>query len=739
MKIRAKTFVSAAVLAGIAGSAGAQVYMSKVFVNPPGSNDDTREFIEITGTPNRRLDGYAIAGLDGLMQKYYVLGSLAGGPPALQPEVDEFFSLDGLSLGANGILVIGIGTSSNYSTLLSDTNFQRWNTIWNGGLDVPGKLQNDGSHTVVMIRRRPGTTQADPTNPAGVLWGKDGVIDAEYSTNESADVCSGGSNPGTPCYAASDCTGGTCLPGLADRFGDGQLDRGNLNGYGGFTPDLIGKLTPGDPSDDVEIVDEVSWEQDHGQEYDTDDRRADVGSNSGGLKERKVHNLGDPQGFNPDVLVRVDYRTKGAGWNHVAGATGQAPGDKNWQDTATEQWIRGESLTGASGQGSSPYFYLDNTPNSDPNSIQPYQTNVPKWLADGSAPDFDFSTLSYQIMAGRVNPLAVAFIPGDANRDGACNQQDIDKIASVFGDADWIFSNAWGGSPEGNDVDPSTQTRPWDLDGTGDNGIEPSDLQWALNFQGNTDGRVVGVRYDSTTASTTGVVLNSPAGMSVTVGRSFEFSCGATIDNLYVGDIFTMYVSAQVTGGANTTAGQQNGVMQFVQDVTISGGGVIKVLAVAPAGAYATTREAIQVLAGAGGDLGVGSINGYTTSFTQGLGSAATLYAVTFQAVGLGSVNVGVRADDMARFAAGTPRGVKLGHAGGAGNPGAATYPSAIAVTVANECRSDFDRTGFTDTEDYDAFVRAFEAGDQCADFDLTGFVDTDDFDAFVRAFQDGC
>ncbi len=54
-------------------------------------------------------------------------------------------------------------------------------------------------------------------------------------------------------------------------------------------------------------------------------------------------------------------------------------------------------------------------------------------------------------------------------------------------------------------------------------------------------------------------------------------------------------------------------------------------------------------------------------------------------------------------------------------------------------CKADFDHTGFVDTDDFDAFIHAFEAGDESADFDGTGFVDTDDFDAFVHAFEAGC
>ncbi|MBL8963749.1 MAG: hypothetical protein KF787_06920 [Phycisphaeraceae bacterium] len=59
-----------------------------------------------------------------------------------------------------------------------------------------------------------------------------------------------------------------------------------------------------------------------------------------------------------------------------------------------------------------------------------------------------------------------------------------------------------------------------------------------------------------------------------------------------------------------------------------------------------------------------------------------------------------------------------------------------FVVTVRNP--ADFDRSGFVDTDDFDAFVRAFEAGDAEADIDGSCFVDTDDFDAFVRAFEAG-
>jgi hypothetical protein len=62
------------------------------------------------------------------------------------------------------------------------------------------------------------------------------------------------------------------------------------------------------------------------------------------------------------------------------------------------------------------------------------------------------------------------------------------------------------------------------------------------------------------------------------------------------------------------------------------------------------------------------------------------------------------------------------------------TEPAHLAV-----CAADFDCSGFVDTDDFTAFVLAFEAGTDDADIDGTGFVDTDDFTAFVLAFEAGC
>lgn len=60
-----------------------------------------------------------------------------------------------------------------------------------------------------------------------------------------------------------------------------------------------------------------------------------------------------------------------------------------------------------------------------------------------------------------------------------------------------------------------------------------------------------------------------------------------------------------------------------------------------------------------------------------------------------------------------------------------------VALTISDP--SDFDNSGFVDTDDFTAFVTAFEEGIDSADFDRSGFVDTDDFTAFVLGFENPC
>jgi len=650
------------------------VFINEVFTNPPGGSDDHFEFIELLGTPGRKLDGYAIAVLNGTEEKYYD-GNVTPAPPIPTPEIDEFFSLDGLTLGSNGLLVLVVTNPSTFyfPEMLADSNWVKWANLWNGGLDVPGTMNNDGSTTFVLIRNRPGRTESDPCDPNGLRWGKQIAHDAEYFPI-------GGDN-----Y----------------QYGNGNLDRGESLGLGGSdTLDMAG-LENADLSDDLEVVDEVSFEDGQGWEYDTDGRHVDDGSTLDGLPYRHVHAIDDPANFNPDVLSRVDYRTKGNGWTPADGATGEMANGNNWQDTATEQWIRGESMWGYLPEfGAAPVSFYINDPNDDPNAVQPYDTHVPSWLYDGNAPDYDFaSAKTYHIAAGRINSLAVPFIPGDCDRDGVCDTNDISKIAAVFGDDDWIFSNSFWDAPEGDACDPATQTRPWDVDATGDRGIEASDLQWTLNFQGETTGQIVGIQYDSNVPAATGVVLNTNTGVECSVTTEVNIPSGRTLTTLRVGDIVEITVSGQVTAGTNTTSGQENGIMQYVHDVVISASDVVKVTAVEPLGSFSKTRASLEALQGADGDLGVDLINGYTTSFTQGLTAPAGLYRLTLQAVGSGIADATIWPADDAKFADSTPHGLKIGHTDSNGDPNSSYYPGSLAMAVFS--RGDFNEDGNVDFADF--------------------------------------
>ena len=95
-----KQMMSIAALAMFAGAAQAQVVLSEIYENPAGGDDEFWEFIELYGHPGMSLDGYAVALIKGGMDPN------GDGVPSEDPEIDEAFSLDGLTIGANGFLVL---------------------------------------------------------------------------------------------------------------------------------------------------------------------------------------------------------------------------------------------------------------------------------------------------------------------------------------------------------------------------------------------------------------------------------------------------------------------------------------------------------------------------------------------------------------------------------------------------------------------------------------------------------
>jgi hypothetical protein len=268
-------------------------------------------------------------------------------------------------------------------------------------------------------------------------------------------------------------------------------------------------------------------------------------------------------------------------------------------------------------------------------------------------------------------------------------------------------------------------------------------LQWSLDFQGSTNGQIVGIAYDSPTPAASGMVINPNAGTAVTLSASMLSNRGIAITKF--GSFFDVVVSGQVTSGANTTSGAENGIMQFVHDVNVSVGGVVQVVSVTPASPFAITRPDAQTLLGTSDDLGVELVNGYTTSFTQGLTASSELYRVTFRVIGVGGVDISIAPAAEAKFAASTPFGVKIGHTGDLtdtaqlGDPAAASYPAVL--TVVGGIPGDDDGDGDVDASDFLRFPECMTGPGgglltDCGvyDFDVDNDVDLSDYLAFTQA-----
>lgn len=85
-----RTALAVATFTALAAAQSPVVWISEVFVNPPGT-DQGQELIELTGVPGLSLSGYFLVSIDGD-------GTSSG-------VVDQALDLSALTLGANGVLV----------------------------------------------------------------------------------------------------------------------------------------------------------------------------------------------------------------------------------------------------------------------------------------------------------------------------------------------------------------------------------------------------------------------------------------------------------------------------------------------------------------------------------------------------------------------------------------------------------------------------------------------------------
>ena len=264
-------------LCGAAATAPAQVVITEVWENPPGDGDvfdPALEFIEFYGEPGTDLTGFAIAQVKG--------GADVNGDdiPEARPEIDEAFSLDGMTIGDNGFLVLynDTGGFSDIPFLIpAETNAIGFNSAHINFLDTAGKLANDGSSTYILVRER----------PAHSIVAGASVYEPEYDFHK--DI-----NP--------------------DVDYDGKFDFGfEVSVVGSFAARTI---------DPLQMIDDVAWSNNGGKEY----------------VRSSQQEISDTPGFNPDAVSRVAYFNE----NPMLGLRLNSDEETVPTRMADEEWIYGE-------------------------------------------------------------------------------------------------------------------------------------------------------------------------------------------------------------------------------------------------------------------------------------------------------------------------------------------------------------------------------------------------------------
>lgn len=236
--MRFSNFGAACVMFAAGSAANAQVIINELVQDPPGA-DEAWEYIEFYGRPNMDLSGYAIALVKG--------GRDTDGDniPEAPAEIDEAFSLDGLTLGANGFLILINDTAGltdvelfvDPATPIATFTAQHVPTP----NDTPGKLGNGDSSTYLLVRARPNYSYAGGMSnyDTGYVFWKDEDPDVDF---------------------------------------DGKLDFGIEGG-------------PAAEVDPLQIVDEVAWSNNGGKEY----------------VRSSQQEISETPGFDPDAISRLAY------------------------------------------------------------------------------------------------------------------------------------------------------------------------------------------------------------------------------------------------------------------------------------------------------------------------------------------------------------------------------------------------------------------------------------------------
>lgn len=220
-------------LTGVVLTATAQVRITEAMVNPPGSPDAGREFIEIQSCrPNFPLRGYWLIGIDG--EWFYNPGN-----------IHWAIDLSNYSTGANGLLLVRDGTA----VLLPEPAAETTVVTIQDAFTQAG-MGND-SYTVALVRGFRGQVGDDiDTNDDGIIdnvlwdeaihafgWTDDeiapGEFDATYATQlNGVDI---------PPAMRRRADGSTWEPDVIIFFQNGSIiaaDAGRASGAGDFGPFL---------------------------------------------------------------------------------------------------------------------------------------------------------------------------------------------------------------------------------------------------------------------------------------------------------------------------------------------------------------------------------------------------------------------------------------------------------------------------------------------------------------------
>lgn len=233
-----------AAAAGFAAPASAQFVLNEVYVNPPGT-DDTREFIEICGTPGAALTNVWVLEIEGD-------GAGAG-------VIDSARNLSSFSLGSNGLLVLGHNyeTSNPWGitapTVTANLNRGAVTTLENGSItfllvtDFTGAVGNDIGDEFDVFTSTPWSGILDSVGWRESDTGVNAVYGGVILTQSSGTQDAASRFPGTTDRNAASWFSGDIVDGPLALDVEYSLTQASANIFPGavITPGAKNVPTPG--------------------------------------------------------------------------------------------------------------------------------------------------------------------------------------------------------------------------------------------------------------------------------------------------------------------------------------------------------------------------------------------------------------------------------------------------------------------------------------------------------------